>query len=233
MKNTSLFFLAVGFVLCSASIADAALVSKRITGNLNIVDPEQSIWQTPEGAVFDEWGYSYQTPFEFSYTIDTNTPGQLVGEDDMGGKKYSYTHGKQPGENFTFKAAGQTWNLSSIGAGSGDFWPTGSVTNWYGLGFIAGNSSFSFLFESDDPLNPGNLTLDNVWKNSIFSNVPSSEFFASANIKSIESVNLAEAEDIPTPALLPGLIGLGIAAVKRRKKGLVSAPSIGQLIEKS
>lgn len=207
--------IAISVSILSVLPAEAALIRQTFKGNLNLVDPNQSLWQTPDDAEFDEWGYSYKTPFELNYTFDTASAP--VYEDVFGSKaNYYFSHGDLAGEGLTFAVAGQEFNIANFGRSFGNNWGGPSPEdNWYGLGFNLNGFNFSFLFASASPLNNDNLPeISDIWKNQISSEDP--DFSGGFNIASIETTQVPE--NIPTPALLPGLIGMGAMMLRRKRQ---------------
>lgn len=198
----------------SALSAQAALIKQSFTGDLYLIDPAQALFQRPSDAVLDEAG-GYGTDFELSYIFDDEKlPVYEYSED--GESRHSFVHGGN-GEGLALKAAGQTFDISRFGRSFGDLYGgLKPADNWYSIGFGLKNFIFGFSFSSNNPLDNAHLpTAAEQWHGLIYGPT-SADFFGSAYVETTAVSYLPDAEPIPAPGLLPGLIGLGLATWRRK-----------------
>ena len=110
----------------------------------------------------------------------------------------------------SFTAKIEAFNSSGLSLGS--FTRTGASTYW-------ADNSASFMGVLSDQADIAKVSF-NVWDS--FSALGSRSF-------SINQMSLNSSEPsvtaVPTPALLPGLIGMSIAAIRKRKREAIKEPS--------
>lgn len=91
--------------------------------------------------------------------------------------------------------AGPTFRVTGFG--------TNGVQTFNGLSAFGGNVLGNFIFDGDNtPVKPSSFILAFDSSDGDFANI---------------SIKADDAAAVPTPALLPGLVGMGIAALRKRK----------------
>ncbi len=210
LKQASLFAVTIAAISVSAvcsTDAQAAIVGGQIQGN----------WQSAAGGVD---GLSVDTAFTADYTYDNSIASTIDASNGI------YTQ-------FDVKS----FPLLSLIVNSGAFSQTfntgtfellnikgGPISNDYistGFQFLASDSSQTIRFlaqqsagqlNSNTPFSSSSAKFDIDNNNNPFDGSP---IFASTN-KFTNGLN-PPATPVPTPALLPGLVGLGMATLRKRK----------------